>query len=224
MHGREVSVCIKSMNRKSMRLSINTEGEVEIRVPLSCPKPTLLSFLNKHTAWIKSRLDDFETAQIELNKQMRFLGLVYHFKRSEQQHKQPILIDSFCYYPSRWSNDRLLEKIEVWQRGQAKVIYQQLIDHWWPHFSHGALIKRPVLRVKKMRSRWGSLSSRGYINMNLKLIELPKELIELVVVHELCHSHFFDHSINFYNLMAEKLPHYKKLEAQLKAIEKGVFQ
>ena len=207
-----------------MRLAINTDGEVEIRVPLSCPKPMLLSFLNKHTAWIEARLDHFETTQIELNKQMSFLGNVYQFKHSEQHHKQPILIDSFCYYPSSWSNDKLVEKIETWQREQAKEIYQELIDHWWPHFSHGALIQRPVLRVKKMRSRWGSLSSRGYINMNLKLIELPKELIELVVVHELCHSHYFDHSANFYNLMVEKLPHHKALEAQLKAIEKGALQ
>jgi predicted metal-dependent hydrolase len=47
------------------------------------------------------------------------------------------------------------------------------------------------------------------------------DIIEMVVVHELCHSHFFDHSANFYRLMAEKLPTYKAVEAQLKQIEKG---
>ena len=82
-------------------------------------------------------------------------------------------------------------------------------------------LRENALRVKKMRSRWGSLSSRGYINLNLKLIELAPELIEMVVVHELCHSHYFDHSANFYRLMADKLPHYKALEAQLRSIEKG---
>ena len=72
-----------------------------------------------------------------------------------------------------------------------------------------------------MRSRWGSLSSRGYINLSLKLVEMDPTIIEMVVVHELCHSHYFDHSANFYRLMAEKLPNYKAIEAQLKQIEKG---
>jgi predicted metal-dependent hydrolase len=43
----------------------------------------------------------------------------------------------------------------------------------------------------------------------------------MVVVHELCHSHHFDHSANFYLLKAEKLPHYKDVDADLKRIEKG---
>jgi predicted metal-dependent hydrolase len=102
---------------------------------------------------------------------------------------------------------------------QAKVVFQELIDQWWPHFYQGALIGRPVLRVKKMRSRWGSLSSKGYINLNMKLMEFDPAIIEMVVVHELCHSHYFDHSANFYRLMAEKLPNYKTIEAQLKLIE-----
>jgi hypothetical protein len=152
---------------------------------------------------------------------MQYLGKGYRFQPSTQKSKQPVLIDGICYYPQSWSTENLLAKIESWQRGQAKEIYQQLIDQWWPQFSQGALIERPVLRVKKMRSRWGSLSSKGFINLNLKLIELSPEIIEMVVVHELCHSHHFDHSANFYRLMAEKLPHYKDVEAELKRIEKG---
>ena len=126
-----------------------------------------------------------------------------------------------CYYPNIWTETQLLEKVERWQREQAKELYQQLIDHWWPQFSQGALISKPILRIKKMRSRWGSLSSKGYINLNLKLMELDPKLIEMVVVHELCHSHYFDHSTHFYRLMAEKLPHYKQLEAQLRVVEKN---
>jgi predicted metal-dependent hydrolase len=52
-------------------------------------------------------------------------------------------------------------------------------------------------------------------------MEFDPAIIEMVVVHELCHSHYFDHSANFYRLMAEKLPNYKTIEAQLKQIESG---
>lgn len=221
IQGREVVVSIKAMKRKSLRLGINEAGEIEVKIPNRCPQYEVLAFLNRHTQWLEERLAQFQIVQQAQKQQMNYLGQAYRFQRSEQKHKQPVLIDGVCYYPSSWTEERLLEKVEAWQREQAKEVFQQLIDRWWPQFSQGALISTPVLRVKKMRSRWGSLSSRGYINLSLKLIELAPELIEMVVVHELCHSHYFDHSANFYRLMAAKLPNYKALEAQLRSIEKG---
>lgn len=209
------------MKRKSLRLGLNEAGDVEVKIPLGCAKSELMAFLNQHTAWLVERLNTFQRVQLKQKQQMHYLGQVYRFQPSEQKSKQPILIDDVCYFPSSWNSENLISKIESWQRARAKEVYQQLIDHWWPQFSQGALISRPVLRVKKMRSRWGSLSSKGYINLNLKLLELAPELIEMVVVHELCHSHHFDHSANFYRLMAAKLPQYKTLEAQLRKIERG---
>ncbi len=221
LKGQEVTVWIKAMKRKSLRLSINEAGEIEVKIPLRCPKAELMAFLSSHTFWLEERLEQWQKIQQVQKQQMNYLGQAYQFKKSEQKTKQPILIDNMCYFPSSWGSENLISRVEAWQRQQAKAVYQQLIERWWPLFSQGALISKPILRVKKMRSRWGSLSSKGYINLNLKLIELAPELIEMVVVHELCHSHYFDHSANFYRLMAQKLPHYKDLEAQLKSIEKG---
>jgi predicted metal-dependent hydrolase len=221
LQGKEVAVIIHAMKRKSLRLSITEKGEVEVKIPLRCPQPELLAFLSQHTAWIEQRLAQFEVKQKSQLEQMKYLGKYYRFQRSEQKSKHPILIEDVCYYPQSWKSENLIAKVEMWQREQAKDVFQQLIDQWWPHFYQGALIGRPVLRVKKMRSRWGSLSSRGYINLSLKLLEMDPDIIEMVVVHELCHSHYFDHSVNFYRLMAEKLPNYKAIETQLKQIEKG---
>ncbi|MEH6448072.1 MAG: SprT family zinc-dependent metalloprotease [Oleispira sp.] len=221
LQDREVAVTIHAMKRKSLRLGVNAKGEVEVKVPLRCPQNELMNFLSQHTGWLEQRLQQFDKSQQAQREKMHYLGMAYRFQQSAQKSRQPVLIEDTCYYPQAWSEENLLAKIEVWQREQAKVIFQQLIDQWWPYFSQGALISRPVLRVKKMRSRWGSLSSKGYINLNLKLLEMNPSIIEMVVVHELCHSHYFDHSANFYRLMAEKLPNYKVIEAQLKQIEKG---
>ena len=218
--GRDVAVTIYAMKRKSLRLGVNVKGEIEVKVPLRCPKNELMAFLSQHTGWLEKRLEQFDVSQQAQRKEMQYLGKLYRFQQSTQKSRQPVLIEDTCYYPQSWSEENLLAKIESWQRLQAKQVFEQLIDQWWPHFSQGALISRPVLRVKKMRSRWGSLSSKGYINLNLKLLELSPSIIEMVVVHELCHSHYFDHSTNFYRLMAEKLPGYKTIEIQLRNIEK----
>jgi hypothetical protein len=221
LQGREIAVVIKAMKRKSLRLAVNEAGEIEVKVPLRCPKNELMIFLNQHTPWLEDKLAQHQRIQQAQKQKMQFLGDSYRFKQSQQKSLKPILVGDVCYYPSHWNIDSLISKVESWQREQAKVVFQQMIDQWWPQFSKGALISQPILRVKKMRTRWGSLSSKGFINLNLKLIELPPELIEMVVVHELCHSHYFDHSANFYRLMADKLPHYKELEGQLRLIEKG---
>jgi predicted metal-dependent hydrolase len=221
LQGREVAVTIYAMKRKSLRLGVNVKGEIEVKVPLRCPKNELMVFLSKHTAWLDKRLEQFDDIQRAQREKVQYLGRFYRFQKSAQKGLQPVLIEDTCYYPQSWSEENLQAKVESWQRTQAKHIFEQLIDQWWPHFSRGALISRPVLRVKKMRSRWGSLSSKGYINLNLKLIELSPDIIEMVIVHELCHSHYFDHGANFYALMVEKLPNYKAIETQLRQIEKN---
>lgn len=221
IQGREVPVVIRSMKRKSLRLGVTEKGEVEVKIPTYCPRFEVNAFLSKHTEWLEKRLAQFEVKQKAQFEKIYYLGKAYRFQRSEQKSKHPILIDEVCYFPQNWQDEDLMIKIELWQRAQSKIVFQELIDKWWPHFYQGALIGRPVLRVKKMRSRWGSLSSKGNINLNVKLMEFDLAIIEMVVVHELCHSHYFDHSANFYRLMAEKLPNYKAIEAQLKQIEAG---
>ena len=57
----------------------------------------------------------------------------------------------------------------------------------------------------------------------MQLMTLPPELIELVVVHELCHSHHFNHGPSFHRLMAEMLPSYRRLEGHLRQLEKQLL-
>jgi predicted metal-dependent hydrolase len=70
--------------------------------------------------------------------------------------------------------------------------------------------------VKKMRSRWGSCSSRGNVSVNLLLGHLPDELLEYVVVHELCHLVHHNHSKKFWSLVAAYSPDFKKRKLELR--------
>ena len=70
--------------------------------------------------------------------------------------------------------------------------------------------------VKKMRSRWGSCSGRGNISINLSLGHLPDDLLEYVVVHELCHLVHHNHSKSFWSLVAAHAPQFKKQKLELR--------
>lgn len=72
------------------------------------------------------------------------------------------------------------------------------------------------LRIKDLKSKWGSCSSLQNINLNWQLIFLEEELIDYVIVHELMHLVEMNHSPQFWNLVGRFCPDYKHLRKQLK--------
>ena len=72
------------------------------------------------------------------------------------------------------------------------------------------------ITIRNQRSRWGSCSSAGNLNFNCLLMELPDEVIDSVVVHELCHRKHMNHSPKFYAEIEKVFPKYKQCQQWLK--------
>jgi len=72
--------------------------------------------------------------------------------------------------------------------------------------------------IKNVKSRWGSCSKRGNLNFNYRLGLISQELLDYVVVHELCHLGEFNHSQKFWDLVAKTIPDYKKRQSELRKI------
>lgn len=72
------------------------------------------------------------------------------------------------------------------------------------------------ISVGNQRSRWGSCSMRKNLNFNYKIIFLPRELQEYLIVHELCHLAELNHSARFWKLVAQTIPDWKNRRKELK--------
>ena len=72
------------------------------------------------------------------------------------------------------------------------------------------------ITIRNQRSRWGSCSSKGNLNFNCLLMLTPPEVIDSVVVHELCHRKEMNHSPRFYAEVLRVLPNYYELDKWLK--------
>ncbi len=70
--------------------------------------------------------------------------------------------------------------------------------------------------VRDQRSRWGSCSSKGNLNFNWKLIMAPPQVLDYVVIHELCHRIEFNHSPRFWGLVRGQMPEYEVWKKWLK--------
>ncbi len=72
------------------------------------------------------------------------------------------------------------------------------------------------IAIRNQKTRWGSCSKQGNLNFNYKISLLPSTMADYIIVHELCHLGEFNHSQNFWNLVAETIPNHVEIRAELK--------
>ena len=89
---------------------------------------------------------------------------------------------------------------------KAKTIIPERVKYYAPKI--GVTYNRITIRCQ--RTRWGSCSSKGNLNFNRLLALFPIEVIDSVVVHELCHRKHMNHSPKFYAEIEKVFPEYKK--------------
>ena len=78
--------------------------------------------------------------------------------------------------------------------------------------------------IRNTRSRWGSCSSKQNLNFNYRILFLPPELQDYLIVHELCHLQEMNHAQSFWDLVAEQVPQYKQRVVALRALEPDLMQ
>ena len=93
---------------------------------------------------------------------------------------------------------------------------QQHLVPWLEQLSHAKDLSFKKVQVRSQKTRWGSCSRQKNININCKLLFLPVAVVHCVLVHELCHTVYMNHSSKFWALMKKKQPDYVDLDAQLR--------
>ena len=100
----------------------------------------------------------------------------------------------------------------TWYREQARAVLSDRVSAYAQQWG----FPQPSIRITAAKTRWGSCSSRGGLNFTWRLVQAPLEIIDYVVVHELCHMKQHNHSRAFWALVAEILPDYQKHRYWLK--------
>lgn len=96
-------------------------------------------------------------------------------------------------------------------RERAKSVLAQRTAH----FARQIGVTYGRITVRDQKTRWGSCSQTGNLNFNFRLILAPLEVLDYVVVHELCHRRQMNHSAQFWQEVAQVLPDYRKRKAWL---------
>jgi len=123
-----------------------------------------------------------------------------HLNRIAQEPVLPPFSESQLQEMVQWAKDTLPERVDFWA-AKAGVTYRRIT-------------------VRRQHTRWGSCSSKGSLSFNCLLALVPEEVLDYVIVHELCHRKQMNHSPAFWSEVARLLPEYPQAKSWLK--EKGV--
>lgn len=215
-------ISVRRVARSShVRIRLTTKG----RFSVSAPSYTPLFFIRKF----------IDSSRDELRKMAAPKGLVTEYAHGQQIGKshtlavvstgmvtEPTLsrqrqklivklphdIDVTSADVQRLIRDEVAKILRVEAKAHLPRRLRYLAD------THGFEYER--VRFSHAGSRWGSCSSTGTISLNIALMKLPDELIDYVLIHELCHTRHMDHSAAFWAEVAKYDPHYRLHRRQIK--------
>jgi len=174
-------VCyVKNSRAKNLAIRINQQGEVRVTVPRYMSLKRAESFFRSKQPWVQKRLD----------------GL----KQKDCGNTLPSVGDNIRVrgrvYPIRLQGQELDVESAIW-----RVVGEEAKRHLPGRVAdlagkHG--FKISGLKIRRMKSRWGSCTARKSINLNSWLIMLPEHLSDYVILHELVHTRVPNHSEKFW--------------------------
>ncbi|MCF6277134.1 MAG: M48 family metallopeptidase [Anaerolineales bacterium] len=196
--------------RKTIALVIRPDGMLIVRAPQRATRKQINDMLEKHADWIekkqtraKAMQADFTPRQFVADETFPFRGKYYALQLSDAEKPTLALNGSFQLAKSALAQAEHV--FEAWYRQQAREIFTARVMFYAGkyHFDYAKI------RLSSARTRWGSCSTRGNINLTWRLVMTPPQIIDYVVVHELCHLREHNHSQAFWAQVAAILPDYK---------------
>lgn len=225
-NGQLIQYELKRTTRKTLGVYVYPNRRVQLRVPHRAKPRHIEQYLDKSGAWIMRQLNQLPSASVDMAPQF-ITGSVHSFRGQNyilsirQGRPQRVVIDGeLLQLYSLDVNDEQRNKsiLKAWYKQQAQTVFTQRLEHCWRQIQ-GFDLTEPSLRLRWMKRRWGSCSSKAVVTLNVELIKYAETELDYVVVHELCHLREFNHSPKFYAMMDEALPTWRVRKAVLDKVK-----
>ena len=209
---------------KRLNLRVRRDGTVHLSVPLTTPEAFVERFLQEKGAWlVEARTRMLATRQATdlladgaplLMAGEQYTVRVQTGERGRCECREGELILTVRDPSSTDERVLLLRRLA---KARAAAYLTDRIKAFWPHFSPRPATF-PTLTFRWLRSRWGSCTaSKNHITLNEKLLFVPPHLADYVILHELCHFAYQDHSKAFYRHLSQYYPDYARARKELRA-------
>ncbi|OUR62941.1 hypothetical protein A9Q74_01615 [Colwellia sp. 39_35_sub15_T18] len=154
-------------------------------------------------------LREYSSENLKLNSELK--------PALKSELKQELNIVLAKRYATKLDDEQLLrmavkKRLQDYFKQQAQSIILSKVSH----YSELTQLKPKGIKIRQYSARWGSCNSNGEVSFNYLMMMLPDDVIDYIVVHELCHLRFLNHSADFWQLVAIHFPNYLQAKQWLK--------
>jgi predicted metal-dependent hydrolase len=223
---RQISYQLTRQSRKLIRILVAPDLTVRVSAPPRAKDEQIEHVLRQKARWIARKLDEVKDfhplpapKEYISGETFCYLGRQYRL-RVETGEKNPAKLKGkflTVTVPDKQDRAAVKKAVESWYKHRAEETFARYLKKSTEVVGrHG--VPAAALTLRKMRTRWGSCSSKGRITINTNLIQAPVHCIEYVIMHELCHLKHHNHSKAFYKLLTQCMPDWQKRRKVLQRI------
>jgi hypothetical protein len=203
--------------RKTLAITVHPDLSVVVAAPDGTQPAAIRDRVQKRAPWIRTAWREFE---LYLPKQPprryvsgethRYLGRQYRLKvrpaRVESAKLERGYLSVTC---PRASDSEIVKRlVQDWYQRHAQRVFNERL------LVCGKVVKReklptPAVHVRRLAKRWGSCTRSGGIILNVELVKAPKDCIDYVILHELCHLKEHHHGPRFWRLLDRLMPDWR---------------
>lgn len=212
---KDIEFTVGFSNRKTLAIEVETNGEVNVVAPIGTSEEEIIKRVKSKAAWIVQKR--YEVRNINVNKINRepvngesylYLGRNYTMQLILDKQIKDINVrlfrGKFVVTTYTKDEDKIKVALEKWYREKALQKINERVKYYIHFFN-----KQPKsIKVKEQKKRWASCTSKDELLFNWRCAMAPAYIIDYIVVHEMCHMYYKDHSKEFWNMVSEVMPDY----------------
>ena len=221
----QVSVQIIRKNIKNIHLKVFRSFEVVLSVPLTVPSDWIDSFLDNHVKWIDDQITKYKKASgynnlssIRSGSSTQLLGKdVRIYKEASLENRIELDEKKVCMFLKDISDEDLAQRLfDEWWRNKAIEIFQFEMEKLYQKIFKKYGLDQPHVLVRKMKTLWGSCTpNKNKITLNEYLLKADIRCIQYVLLHELAHLLYPNHSKEFYDFLTIHMPDWKERKKEI---------
>lgn len=220
--GETIQYEIKYKNRTSIGITIDGYGRIELQVPKKTSNLIVIQALEEKWDLIQQKLSEIQDRLngpqkkvYENDESFLYLGKTYPIKIVQDSNisQDHVMFDGekLLVYVEQQDSERYKQALKRFYYQQCKELVENSIAYYQSNFK----IKPRSIRISDSKKTWGTCDSNQQLTFNWRLAMAPRDVINYVVVHEMCHMVHLNHDRSFWRLVGSIMPDYKEKEKWL---------
>lgn len=195
------------------------DGKVIVKAPTRAKDKDIKKAVEEKKKWIYEKLENLSKQEYKQGSKVLLLGKEYPLKiKFIKQYESNIYVENgymIVEIPKKYKKEYAKRIEELLDDVYMKVAEKE-VDMAMQVVTRIVGIKPNKYRIRKLKTAWGTCTSNKNITINSSLMKYDRTVIQYVVLHEICHLKYMNHSKEFWNMVEQYMKNYKEIRRKLK--------